>query len=138
MKVTTSGLMGRLKTTKCLENFFKNNDDSMLNDTVGSCLSRIMAEKGMNASELAVKSHMSNFIYRILADQAAPSRNALIAVAFALEMNVEQTQYLLRIGSHARLDPRIHRDAAVIFAMNKGMDLPSCNDLLYALGEKTI
>ena len=36
MKVTTSGLMGRLKTTKCLENYFKNNSDSMLGDTVGS------------------------------------------------------------------------------------------------------
>ena len=45
MKVTTSGLMGRLKTTKCLENYFKNNSDSMLGDTVGSYLSRIMAEK---------------------------------------------------------------------------------------------
>ena len=45
MKVTTSGLMGRLKTTKCLANYFKNNSDSMLGDTVGSYLSRIMAEK---------------------------------------------------------------------------------------------
>lgn len=45
MKVTTSGLMGRLKTTKCLENYFKNNSDSMLGDTVGSYLSRIMAER---------------------------------------------------------------------------------------------
>ena len=110
----------------------------MLGDTVGSYLSRIMAEKGMKASGLAAKSHMSNFIYRVLADQAAPSRDALIAIAFALEMDVEQTQYLLRIGSHARLDPRIHRDAAVIFALNRGMDLPACNDLLYEVGEKTI
>ena len=53
-------------------------------------------------------------------------------------MNVEQTQYLLRISSHARLDPRIHRDVAVIFALNRGMDLPACNDLLYEVGEKTI
>ena len=81
---------------------------------------------------------MSNFIYRVLADQAAPSRDALIAIAFALEMDVEQTQYLLRTGSHARLDPRIHRDVAVIFALNRGMDLPACNDLLYEVGEKTI
>ena len=122
MKFTTSGLMSRLKTTKCLENYFKNNSDSMLGDTVGSYLSRIMAEKGMNASGLA----------------AAPSRDALIAIAFALEMDVEQTQYLLRTGSHARLDPRIHRDVAVIFALNRGMDLPACNDLLYEVGEKTI
>ena len=70
--------------------------------------------------------------------QAAPSRDALIAIAFALEMDVEQTQYLLRTGSHARLDPRIHRDVAVIFALNRGMDLPACNDLLYEVGEKTI
>ena len=107
-------------------------DDSLLDGL------RIMAEKGMNASGLAAKSHMSNFIYRVLADQAAPSRDALIAIAFALEMDVEQTQYLLRTGSHARLDPRIHRDVAVIFALNRGMDLPACNDLLYEVGEKTI
>lgn len=138
MRVTTSGLMSRLKTTKCLANYFKNNSDSMLDDTVGSYLSSVMAEKGINASELAMKSNMSNFIYRILSDEAVPSRNALIAMAFALKMDLEQAQYLLRLGSHARLDPRIHRDAVVIFAMNKGMDLPSCNDLLYSLNEKTV
>ena len=43
MRVTTSGLMGRLKTTNCLANYFKNNSDSLLGDTVGRDLCRIMA-----------------------------------------------------------------------------------------------
>ena len=50
-------------------------------------------------------------------------------------MDMEQAQRYLRLLGLARLDPRCYRDATVIFALGKKMDLARTQALLSEVGE---
>lgn len=49
-----------------------------------------------------------------------PSRDKLIQLAIGLELDVEDTQTLLKMGGMAPLYAKIKREAAIIFCINKG------------------
>ena len=51
-------------------------------------------------------------------------------------MDVEQTQHYLRLLQLARLDPRNYRDAAVLYAIGREMDVERTQALLMEIGEK--
>lgn len=138
MKISTGKLMDRLKKTSNLSGFLDRYQDNMITQTVGEYLRAVMEEKGMKAAELVRSTQMGNYVYRVLNDERNVSRNTLITIALGLSMTLEETQTLLRIGQHARLDPRFHRDAAIIYALTSQMDIAKCNDLLYEIGETTL
>ena len=59
-----------------------------------------------------------------------PSRNKLLQIAFAMNLDLDSTQKLLKIANVGILYPRIKRDSIIIFALNKKLDFFECEDLL--------
>lgn len=59
--------------------------------------------------------------YQLLNGTRRMSRELLIRTALLLQMDVEETQRLLRLGGAACLYARDRQDARVIFAMAKGL-----------------
>ena len=57
---------------------------------------------------------------------------------YAIGSTLSECQTLLRISRHALLDPRFHRDGALIFALERGIGLSRCNDLLFDIKEDTL
>lgn len=62
----------------------------------------------------------------------------MVAFCLAIGSTLSECQTLLRISRHALLDPRFHRDGALIFALERGIGLSQCNDLLFDIKEDTL
>jgi hypothetical protein len=52
-----------------------------------------------------------------------------------MKLNLEETQYLLRIGRMVCLDARNRRDSIVMFGIVRGISVAEVNDILYEFGE---
>lgn len=138
MNASTTELLEKLQQTSDLSAFFETYRGELISQTAGGFIAAVMERERMSSSELAGASGLGNYTYRILNDERNASRNALLSVAFGLRLSVPEAQMLLRIGRHAMLDPRFHRDAALIFALSSGYAVPACNDLLDDIGEQTL
>ena len=64
--------------------------------------------------------------------------DTVVAFCLAIGSTLSECQTLLRISRHALLDPRFHRDGALIFALERGIGLSQCNDLLFDIKENTL
>ena len=72
-----------------------------------------------------------SYIYDIFrGEKSNPSRNKLLQIAFAMSLDLETTQKLLKIEKVGILYPRIKRDSIIIFALNKNLDFFECENLL--------
>ena len=70
--------------------------------------------------------------------QLLPSRDSLLRVVFALALDVNEAQYLLKVGRRARLTPRDSRDAVILHCIIKHMSLIDANLTLNEAGEETL
>ncbi|MDL2217910.1 hypothetical protein LJC27_04560 [Christensenellaceae bacterium OttesenSCG-928-M15] len=138
MHTGTAELLEKLQHASDLAAFFEEHRQDLITQTVGGYLHIILERIDMKPAALAEASQLGNYVYRIINDERNASRDALISIALALRLNVAEAQMLLRIGRHAMLDPRFHRDAALLFALSDGCDVNKANDLLHEIGEATL
>ena len=71
------------------------------------------------------------YVYQIFKGEKKPSRDKLIAIAFGLTLNVEETQRMLKLAGHSELYSRVGRDALILFCIHNGKDIKYTNDALY-------
>ena len=69
-------------------------------------------------------------IHKILTQKIAPSRNALLRLALALELSFDETQTLLKSGSCAALSGSRRRDLYIIKGLREHMSFVDVNGLL--------
>ena len=60
---------------------------------------------------------------------------AVLCLCFGLGLDAEQTQKLLLHAGCAQLYIKKPRESIIFYALNAGLPLPSCNQLLYEHGE---
>ncbi len=63
-----------------------------------------------------------------------PSRDKVIQLAFGLGLDIKDTQKLLDMAQKNRLYPRIKRDAAVLYCLDRHMDIIETQSMLHELG----
>lgn len=63
-----------------------------------------------------------------------PSRDKVLQLAFGFGLNVPEAQRLLRAAEKSPLYPRLKRDAAILFCINRGESLVQMQLLLSELG----
>lgn len=64
-----------------------------------------------------------------------PSRDKVLQLAFGFGLTVEGAQELLKIARKSALYPRIRRDAAILYCLNRGLDIFETQSTLQGLGE---
>ena len=67
-----------------------------------------------------------------------PSRDIVLALAFALGCSLRETDRLLQAAGVSRLYVKERRDAIVIFCLDQHGTLEETNKALYRMGERTI
>ena len=99
-------------------------------------LNRLLEERNLTKSELVEKiSHEDKHIYHILSGLRNPSRKKLLTISRALELNLEETNYLLRYGGFAILYVRDIWDSIIIRAIEKNFTIMETNHILEQLGQ---
>lgn len=94
-------------------------------------LESMMEKKKMTKSELVHRSNLSRtYVYQIINGTRVPGKDKVIQLAFALHLNLNETNHLLMLSNNGSLYPKIKRDAIIIYAINHHLSILDTNELL--------
>lgn len=134
-KKTTDELKNEILQTNEIESFFGKNEKELADMPLDKYVSEIIAEKKLKKSEIIKGSGMNRiYAYQIFSGKRIPSRDKLIALAFGLQLNIDQTDKLLKHAGFQPLYARSKRDAIIISVMNRGKSVYTANEQLYESG----
>ena len=102
-------------------------------------LNELLEEKGLVRIDVIREAGINEtFGYQIFVGQRNPSRDKVLQIAFAMHLDLRETNRLLRAAGASDLYCKNRRDAIVIFCLDKGYGLRKTDEELYRLGEKTL
>ena len=136
---STGELFTELKEDKNLSGYFRRNSDEFILP-LNEYLEKLLAEKNLTKKEVNERSGLNReYAYHIFSGlKKNPSRPKILAIALAMELNLDEIQYLLRYARLGALYPRNQWDAVIISAVEQKLSVAQTNELLYRLGEKTL
>ena len=134
----TEDLVERLLASASPEAYLEG-DDAVVDRELTDYLRELLAERGINRSELARASGVNmTFVYDIFKGKSTPGRDTAIMLAFGLGCGVREMQRLLRLAGVSELWPKRRRDAIILWCVKQGLTRADCDDELYRLGERTL
>lgn len=99
-------------------------------------LNKLLREKNLSKKDIVNSINFDKkHAYHIFSGNKQPSRKKLLAIARAMNLNLSETQYLLRYGGFAILYPRDPYDAVIISAIENNLSLAETELFLEQLGE---
>lgn len=135
---TTNELMDELMKAHNIGEYLKANSEHMISDELPTYLSNILKKKSLVKSAVINRSELSEVMgYQIFSGTRNPSRDSLISICIAMELDVEQTQELLKVAQFAPLYPKSKRDCIIINGIANRRTVTQINEILYDNGEST-
>ena len=121
------------------DDFLAMNQENMLTLTLSEYLMMLLKQKELKRADVVRYSGLEKaYVYQIFDGEKKPSRDKLIALAFGLHLNKEETQRMLKLGRCSELYPRIERDALILFNIHHGKSINETDDELYERGLDTL
>ncbi|MBR0062188.1 MAG: helix-turn-helix domain-containing protein [Selenomonadaceae bacterium] len=136
---STGDLFTELKDDKNLSGYLRRNQEEFVMP-LGEYLEKLLTEKNLTKKEVIKRSDLNReYVYHIFSGlKKNPSRPKILAIAMAMELDLDEIQYLLRYAGFGLLYPRNQWDAIIISAVEQKFTVAQTNELLYRLGEKTL
>jgi transcriptional regulator with XRE-family HTH domain len=135
----TKKLMRLLREKGDFDHFLKNGGQAVSNPTLTARLLSLLDESGLSIAQVADCAMLSQpFTYQVFSGVRKPGRNALLSIALAMRLDLEETQRLLTLAQKGELYPRVQRDAVVIYAIEHGLTLEQTEELLRQTGEASL
>ena len=129
---TTEELEHELRKATNILDYLEQNTGEMHLDSLPTYLNQWLEQKQLKKIDVVRGSNLTKaYVYQIFQGKKQPSRDKIIALAFGLELNVDETQTLLTQAGYGKLYPRDPRDTLLIFAIQQGQDIIAANELLY-------
>ena len=132
----TEELLSELKEDEDIRQFLsKNQKESLL--PLHEYLEHLLVEKGLKKADVIQASLLDRaYGYHIFSGvKANPSRRKLLPLALAMQLDLDETQHLLRYAGETMLYPRNPWDSIIISAIQKGLSVKEANTLLAQMGE---
>ncbi len=102
-------------------------------------LNEMLERKGLRRIDVVHAANLNEtFGYQIFTGARRPSRDKVLALAFALGLDLHETQRLLSLADAGSLYSKNRRDAIIIFCIAHGYTLERADEELYRFGEKTV
>lgn len=97
----------------------------------------LLKNKKMTISNLVYKTTLSqSYLYQIASGTRHLGRDTPIILAFAIGLDLDQTQRLLKYSNNAVLYPKVKRDAIIICCIDCKMTYEQANEILLSKSEK--
>lgn len=110
-----------------------------LSRSLSEYLGVLLVEKHLKRSQVIRDANLNEtFGYQIFTGQRGASRNKLLQLAFAMHLDLRETNRLLKAGGVNELYCKDRRDAIIIFSVDKGFSLSKVNDELFRFGEACV
>lgn len=139
MEKTTEELMKILESTKEIGPFLSESADELPSYSLSEYLNLLIEGKGLKKSDIIRRSSMEKtYFYQILKGRKNPTRNKLLMIAFGMELDIDETRRLLKIGDCGDLYPKNERDCVIIHSILNGKTLVDANIILDELSFEII
>lgn len=122
MTASSATAANNLVNAENIEDYLAENQELLLDLTLPEYLMLLLQQKKLKRADVWRDSGIEKaYVYQIFDGKKCPSRDKLIAIAFGLHLNSEETQRMLKLGGCSELYPRVARDAVILFAIQRGM-----------------
>ncbi len=140
IKKNTDELLKILEYQDSVKDYITENKDEIFDCDLSLFLNDMLEKYGISKGDAVNASELDQIYgYQIFSGvKKNPSRDKLIQLIFGMKLKPQDAQRLLKIGGVRELYPRIKRDSIIIFALNKGLSITECDELLFEMKEKTI
>ena len=102
-------------------------------------LYELMTARSLTPKDIVALSGIErSYFYHILSGEKRPGRNMVLRMAFSMGATLNETNHLLKLAGLSDLYPRIRRDAALIFCLQRKYTLSATNDFLLNEGEEPL
>lgn len=136
---STSQLMDELMKASNIGEYLKANSEHMISDELSVYLTNILEKKGFVKAAVIKKSELSEVMgYQIFSGVRNPSRDSLISVCVAMELDINEIQEILKVASFAELYPKSKRDSIIINGIGNKKSVAQINETLYENEESTL
>ena len=139
LSISTASMNQALENADNLENFLEQNEENLIGQSLSEHLMMLLKQKGLRRADVIRNSGMDKaYVHQIFKGEKKPTRDKLIAIAFGLHLNKEETQRMLKLGGWSELYAKTAWDIAILFAIQRGMDIWEADELLADNGFSTI
>lgn len=135
----TSKIIEELGLCADFRTFYNENKDYMISSTLSEMLEQIITSKGLKKSQIIKNSEISEiYAYQIFSGVRVPERKKLLALAVGMNLNIEETQKLLRCAGYSQLYVKLPFDSVILYGLCNNMSVVQINGILYDQGLETI
>lgn len=132
---STSSLLSGLFKASELTDFVARHEDALKLPALTEHLEALCKEKQMLRVEVIRRAGIDrSFGFQIFQGTKNPSRDKVLQLALGFGLGYEETQILLKIARKSELYPRIKRDAALIYCLNRHLSFTDAQAALSGMG----
>jgi transcriptional regulator with XRE-family HTH domain len=135
----TEKLLEKLNQDISITKFLKEHQDAFIQTDLGACLNAIIREKNFTKEQVIKGSGINRrYFFDILSGKRFPDRNYILRILLAVQLPLEDAQWLLKVTKYSQLYARDRRDSVIIYSFDKKLDVQACNRMLENLSMELI
>ena len=139
MQKDTSEIVKELGLCPDFQTFYNEYKEYMVSANLAQLLNELLENKGLKKSQVIRNAELSEIYgYQIFSGVRVPERKKLLCLAIGMELNIEQTQNLLKCAGYAPLYVKLPADSVVLYGLCNKMSVSRVNDLLYKNNLETL
>lgn len=136
----TDELLKILEKETHFDDYVTENAEEFISGSLSDLLTEYEAKCGLEKSEIIRKADLDKtYAYQMFSGvRKNPSRDKVLMLCFGMGLSVTDTQTLLKRAGYPQLYPRIKRDSALIFSLERKLSVMEANELLFDLNENIL
>ena len=139
MQKDTSEIVKELGLCPDFQTFYNENKDYMVSGNLSELLAQLLESKGLKKSQVIKNAEIAEvYGYQIFSGVRVPERKKLLCLAIGMELNIEETQQLLKCAGYSQLYVKLPFDSIVLYGLCKGLSVIQINELLYEYSLETL
>ena len=139
MSKDTSKIIEELGLCPDFNTFYNENKDYMITCTLSQMLEELLNAKQLKKSETIKKAELSEvYAYQIFSGLRVPERKKLLCLAIAMQLNIDETQTLLKCAGYPQLYAKLPFDSIVLYGICKQLSVVQVNELLFEYKLETL
>jgi hypothetical protein len=136
METTTTRLTNILKSGKDIKVILQENESHITAPTLKEHLEKLLQSRGLKRQDVIKRAELDgNYTNQLFSGiRTNPGRDQTLSLAFGFELNIEETERLLKIAGVGALYPKNKRDAVILHAIENRKSVAQANEVLCSLG----
>ena len=133
----TDELLKILEKETHFDDYIAENAGEFISASLSELLAEYESKCGLEKADIIRNANLDKtYAYQMFSGaKKNPSRDKVLMLCFGMGLSVTDTQTLLKRAGYPQLYPRIKRDSALIFSLERKLSVMEANELLFDLKE---